>query len=467
MKEAGKKSKKHDHDASEAEEQQRRRSRLIAGVLAAVGVYAAISFAWSLQDQWLGQMQKDPSLAVLKSDAAGYYKIAREGRPFYAASYREPLFPLMMRLTLDSRGQMPPRNKAANLANQLLVRRMSSWLGLCLIALIGLLGWRLGGPWCAVISSWMYAAGTWANFLGISALRQTTMGTLLVSLVLLLLSRPRSRAGRWARRLALCLVCAALPLVRISSLTVVPLVVIGWATLKALRGRGIRPTWRPFAEAAIYIAVAAIAVAPYLIACKREHGQYFSMMNRHARFWRNHEFAGQPGFPTRTAVIIDSYTGKPITSAQYVFGLHTVPEVIARYAHGYWLSVTQYVPRIFAWTDRGPDGAVRVTHYHAVWLWLAGLYWACRKWRTHGLVAFAAFASLLPFAFIVPLNTVLPQGQLGGVEPRFTMAMAPFVAVLAGVGAAELIRLIWRTVTRKSRAKTQLGGQASGTRDVA
>ncbi len=450
-KQAGKKSKKRGHSEPETGPQQRRRSRLIVGVLAAVGVYAAISFAWSLQDQWLGQMQKDPSLAVLKSDAAGYYQIAHEGRPFYAASYREPLFPSMIRLTLGAWGQMPPPDEAGDLANQLLVRRLSSWLGLGLVALIGVLGWRLAGPWCAVISSWMYAVGTWANFLGISALRQTTMGTLLVSLVLLLLSRPRSRGLRWARMIALCLVCAALPLACISSLTVVPLVVIGWATLSAVRSRGTRPAWRPFAEAAMYFAVAAIAVTPYLLACKREHGQYFSMMNRHARFWRNHEFAGQPGFPTRAEVIKDSYTGKPITSAQYVFGLHTLPEVVTRYAQGYWLSITQYVPRIFAWTDRGPDGAVRVAHYHAVWLWLAGLYWACRKWRTHALVAVAAFASLLPFAFIVPLNTVLPQGQLGGVEPRFTMTMAPVVAVLAGVGGAELIRLIWRVVPDKWR----------------
>jgi len=45
------------------------RKRLIAGVLAAVGVYAAISFAWSLQGVWLARMsvnRDDDPLTLLE-----------------------------------------------------------------------------------------------------------------------------------------------------------------------------------------------------------------------------------------------------------------------------------------------------------------------------------------------------------------------------------------------------------------
>ncbi len=429
------------------------RRRLIAAVLAVVGVYAAISFAWSLQSIWLDRMAKDPSLLVLKADALGYYRLAIEGRPFFAASTREPLFPRMMRWTVLAFGDPAPADAAADLRNQLLVRRMTSWVGLGLIALIGVLGWRLAGPWGGVIGSWMYAASSQANYLAVAALRHTTMGVLLVSLVLLLLSRPRRRALRWARAAAVCLLCAALPLVRISSLAVVPLIVVGWAALRVLGNRRERPARVTILEAAAYLAVAVLAVSPYLLACRREHGHPFSAMNKHATFWRNHEFAGRPGFPTKEEVIRDSYTGEPITSGQYVFGLHTLPQVAARYADGYWLSVTRYVPRIFAWTGR-EEGRVRVVRYHVVWLWLVGLAWACWKRRTHGLLVVATFAAQFPFAFIVPLNTVLPQEMLGGVEPRFTMPMAPFVAVLVGVGVVGLARFAWRVIVTKRERRS-------------
>ncbi|MFH1730089.1 MAG: hypothetical protein ABIF82_00380 [Planctomycetota bacterium] len=51
----------------------------------------------------------------------------------------------------------------------------------------------------------------------------------------------------------------------------------------------------------------------------------------------------------------------------------------------------------------------------------------------------------------MPLNTVLPEAVLGGVEPRFTMPMAPFVAVLVGVGCVGFARLTWRVVARMGK----------------
>src|SRR5207237_9651971 len=59
--------------------------------------------------------------------------------------------------------------------------------------------------------------------------------------------------------------------------------------------------------------------------------------NFHARPYRNQEFKGQPGFPSVTDVRHCSYTGPHITTAQYIFGLHTLNEVIRRVSLGYGL----------------------------------------------------------------------------------------------------------------------------------
>ena len=135
-----------------------------------------------------------------------------------------------------------------------------------------------------------------------------------------------------------------------------------------------------------------LLVAPYLIYNRSQAGAAFAPHQAHARFWRNHEFAGRPGFPTRAEVVADSYCGPPITPSGYVFGLHSFPEVVGRLVKGTFAAYTRYLWRLC--TD---------------WPWLtllfpAGLIALIWKRRWEGAwLAFAAIAA----------STALPPSLAG------------------------------------------------------
>src|SRR5260370_36248432 len=66
-------------------------------------------------------------------------------------------------------------------------------------------------------------------------------------------------------------------------------------------------------------ALVAVLVGPLLIANYVEYGDPLYHSNSHARFFRNIEFPGQPGFD-----------GPPITWTQHVVGLHSKTTLVER-----------------------------------------------------------------------------------------------------------------------------------------
>ncbi|MBI5368263.1 MAG: hypothetical protein HZA54_14605, partial [Planctomycetes bacterium] len=179
---------------------------------------------------------------------------------------------------------------------------------------------------------------------------------------------------------------------------------------------------------------ALLLLSPYLVFNWRTAGSAFAPMKSHARFWRNHEFAGRPGFPTRAEVIANGYTGPEITPAGYVFGLHGAGEVCARYGAGYWLAFTRYLPALL-----GPLGVL-------AWLIPLGAAAALRRRAVGALLVAAALGAVLPNAFILPLDTVLTPEvpAVGpGVELRFTFPLLPYGILwiaMACAAAAERFR---------------------------
>jgi hypothetical protein len=121
-----------------------------------------------------GWIQSSPALT---GDAAGYYARAREAAPFYAAHIREPLFPAFIRLGFF----------LTNSADQVVARRVSGWASIGVVIAIGLLGLKVAGAWGGGIAPWLYAGTPLTAYYGVSGLRESSMGLLVILFVLLLL----------------------------------------------------------------------------------------------------------------------------------------------------------------------------------------------------------------------------------------------------------------------------------------
>ncbi len=386
----------------------------LRNILGLVAIFLAVVFAWFWQGVWLGAMTESDGHARLEKDALGFSQLAKESRPFYAASLREPLFPALLRVSLKS---FHPADE------HLFIRQLTGGFGLAVIAAIGALGWRLAGPAAGALAAWLFAVSTTTVYYSISGLREPLVLLLVVLFALCLLTGGRRSV------VGLALFSVALPLLRLESLIVIPLILAGWL---ALAGRDWK---RRLLPAGLAVGLAWLFALPFLIACRKEFGSCFALTANHATYWRNHEFAGQPGHLTRDEVVANPYGGTRVSTAAYIFRDHSLPVVIGRYVRGYWISLTRHIPAIFAWNQvRNP----------LVWFWLAGVGWAVRSWRTQGIVPLIAVVAQFPFAFIVPLDTVMPGREHAGVEIRFSLPLAPFVAVLAASGIVETGRWGWK-----------------------
>jgi hypothetical protein len=95
--------------------------------------------------------------------------------------------------------------------------------------------------------------------------------------------------------------------------------------------QGIRMKWN-YGMALIRIGLLLLLVVPHLYNNYRvsQPPDPFFSVNIHARYYRNQEFAGQPGFPTDQELAKNAYVGEPISFFAYVFKLHSFYEVINR-----------------------------------------------------------------------------------------------------------------------------------------
>lgn len=395
-----------------------------------------------------GELESSP--AQLTGDAAAYYRLAlRTPFPCFTPE-REPGFVLAGRTALACFGSLSAgtfeeaadaRARTRVLANHRVLRRTG--IALSLLAMVALFGTALlvAGRAGALLAATLWADSTWLSFYGSGFLREDLVAALTMALVAALigLHRVEDRRRRIALAAAAAAASTALALTRLETLAVITLLFASWAGLRWLSKKWTRLDAALLVGA--YLAVW-LLVAPYLVYNRSKAGAALAPHQAHARFWRNHEFAGRPGFPTRAEVVADSYCGPPITPAGYVFGLHSFPEVVWRYVKGTFAAYTRFLWRLcndWPWvTLLFPAG-------------LLALLWK-RRWEGAWL-AFAAVAAVMPFAFVLTLNTVLtvevPQVP-PGVEPRFALPALPFAFLFVAALLGEVPELLARLRKREA-----------------
>lgn len=392
----------------------------------------------------------------LEGDALGYYRIAIGEQ---STLEREPLHPLILRAGIHLFGHPEAATPQQHGENHLLVRHTSAWVGLVMIGMIGVLATRVAGRFAGIAAMTVYSVSVYPLYFAITGLRQTTMGVFALGLIWFLILRAQSKPARVFRWIGLVLCSAALPLTRMSSLAVVPMIATCYFALGFAWRRGTDGWKRRAVEAVIVAAVAWVAASPFLVACKVHRGRFFSVMVPHAKYYRNQEFAGQPGYPTVDEVAADPYTGEDLTPGQYILGHHGVLEIAHRYVLGYWKSFTKHMGPAFA-ASIGDDTTLVWWKVVLYWFWPLGVVVCFWGWRRRMLVVPAMLIVQFPFAFIVPLNVHLPGGAVLGVGYRFSMSMAPLMAVLIGAGlSAPLHVAVWGLGKATSHEQTDGDGK--------
>jgi hypothetical protein len=140
------------------------------------------------------------------------------------------------------------------------------------------------------------------------------------------------------------------------------------------------------------VLIAFLMVSPYLLHQKITHGSFVYSHHGHAAFWANKESITQPA--------------------------------VLQFFKGMWLAVIWYTPRLLQGT---------------FWQWLFipfGLLFLVRhrRWKP----AFLWAASILPVAYILPIDAVGPHS---GVELRFLLPTLPLLCALSGMGSAWLLEV--------------------------
>ncbi len=440
-------------------------------------------YAWGIRSDFVLAIvheQIPGESRFLRDDAAAYHELALK-TPFPCFSTKRPPFFLSLgRLWLQTFGELgadtaqeieqekadlPPdefnRRLARVLTNEFALRRLdvvTSQLALLAIFALTLL---LAGRFAALFASLLWTLNSWDIRYSSSFLREDLIiffNLVLVLLFILLIRNPATKSNWIAIAFLLIAVGSAAALTHLTFFITILGMVLVYNGVRRFRG-----AWSGRdigVSIAVYAAIWMVAM-PYLLFNHHETHAFFAPLRNDARFWRNTEFAGQPGYPTRQQVMESPYTGEPITPSEYVIRKHSLPEVVGRYLKGYGYAFFKYIPRLYRFIP--PFEFLR----YAVWLTVPGVI-ACHFIRKEGyFFLFAGLTTLLPNAFILPLDAVLSKEVPAispGVEPRFTLPLLPFTMILCALAVERVRGVLARLLVEASlspKAK-RIGDQDAG-----
>jgi 4-amino-4-deoxy-L-arabinose transferase-like glycosyltransferase len=322
----------------------------------------------------------------MNPDVPGFLSDARGMRWFFDCPTREPFHVLWLKagLLLSDDGELVAR--LTTVAQTLLVALLVYRFG------CRFFGWLAGAT--AVL---LFAANPVVRFYGVSGLRDPLFGGTMLLFFLLLFS-PDPATRRPLQSAAAGLAGALMTLTRVYGYALMA----GALVLQALRERAWRrQRRRGFARHLLFCAAAAAALLlPDLLFRPPSpiHGQTVNL-------FRNIERTGEPG---------SWQTDPPVGHLQYLFGEHTLVQVVARVTANYARYARQYLPFYM----RGYE-----------WLWVflpIGILAAflTRRLFTAGLLAL----SLCHVVFVLNLNQI---PGVRGIENRFVYQAFPLALLLA------------------------------------
>jgi hypothetical protein len=271
------------------------------------------------------------------------------------------------------------------------------------------------------------------------------LDVLTVALLLLLLRCPGSALRRrWALAGGLALSMSLSALTRESTMVILGMLLAAYNLSKAVFRR-----WDQH-DANLTLAVIGAVLLfcmPTLVNNVVATGTVSPQLDAHAKWWATHEFAGQPGFPTRADVCRGIYFDGELTMFEYMFRLRSVPQAVFGYVKGYWNAFTFDLPRRYSFV-------VFSRTYHMPWLAMlvpVGMLLCLWQRGDQGLLlVLCALIVLFRFAFVLPLNLVLSAeipADPPGVEARFILPLVPFSFVFGAIAVGDTGRWLRLRIT--------------------
>jgi hypothetical protein len=355
-----------------------------------------------------------PDSEPLLPDAQGYFQRAADFDPgrWLGGDPREPLWPLANSIPVHIFGEDPT------------VLRMSSVVMFaCLVLFSQYLAREAVGPRFAIAAGALLASSEWLALQAVSGLREETaaLGAVLVCLVAI-----RLRPG-WRGPILLGVLAGLAAMIRWDTLIL---------TLPVVAGAFFQHHV-PWRRVAVSAAVFALIVVPFCVGNAEEFGDPLYQSNIHAVFFRNLEFGGQPGYPSKEEIAVNSFAGPSDSWPHYLFRLHSTRWVAKHTISGTlntgladWtytvLGPFQAAPPL----DLPTSSMIGQAHTSLPWLLLfaTGLGFLLLLTRRTWPIAVVLVLALLQHAPIQHL-----------MDPRLGLAAVPFMAI----AVMASLRFLW------------------------
>lgn len=325
---------------------------------------------------------RDGPPSLYRSDPYTYLQIAREMRSFYAAHYREPVFPFVTKVLLWLLANQDFAVSAASGLFSILLIAATYWLGAAAFS-------RMAGLAAALLLAIETDAIGW----GVDGWRDEAFACAVVLCAWAMLRYRRQPTA--ARAAAIGVLSGLACLVRLTSLSfVAPASVWLWFADR-------RPWRSRLRDLGIAAAVAVVLVGPYVINCWRVYGDPLYAINFHA-----HENFTEPDAATgKTPASVQSYLDTQLRSRVWQT-IDTVALGVTVYPfENKWIGFSPWSHRLEQWLPI---------------LALAGLALWCLS-STGRFLLFILFMATVPFSLI---------WRVAG-DWRFTEYAYPFLLIAA------------------------------------